>query len=142
METILQDLAELEPFHVILPPCPYNINDSISRKTRRVKEHIARTKYLKQRHKQLYYYYCLGQLLEDVDLTKAQRLEIKHQVTSYQYVVAIRIYRIFEHSVDQIFRTRSCRLKSFHQLTADEVTSLCAFNENIFNGAENLEAEN
>lgn len=142
MDIILQDLVEIEPVNVSIPTCPYRNNDTIIMKMRKIKEVMLRANRLKRRTLILYCYFLFGQLLESVDITRAQRMEARQRLTTYQYVVAIRVYRIFEQRRDQIFRTKCCSPKSFHRLSSNEVILLCALEENIFTGDENLEGEN
>jgi hypothetical protein len=113
----------------------------VTERIRKIKDKIARYKRLRKKTDLLFAYFCLGKLLEDVNLNRLQKLEVKQQFTLYQYVSAIRIYRIFEARPDQIQRTKQCTIKDFHRLTSQQVTSLCDLDNLAFIGAENLEEE-
>ena len=142
MDIILQDLIELESTNVSIPICPFNNNDPTNIKIRKIKKVLTRAKRLNKRRILLYCYFILGQILENVEITRAQRMEVRHQLSIYQNVIAIRIFRIFEHRKAQIFRTKRCTPKNFHQLAASDVVLLCILEEDIFTGVENLEGEN
>ena len=165
MDIIKKDLYENEPLEISTPGRPYHMTSSTIEKIRIIKEKIIRAKRLKKRIDTLIIYFYLGQFLEDVDLTKAKRMEVKQQFIIYQYIVAIRIYRIFEFQIEQLKRTKKCTVKDFHKLTSQQVIELCDiktpeinnaflpgiedlnfdevnFDNVIFIGAENLGGEN
>ena len=92
MESIILDLNEQEPIQVLMPTKLYQNSDKFKTKLRSVKYTLQRSSRLKNRCKILMAYFYLGELIESPDLLKSKRCEIRHEMSSYQYTVAIRTY--------------------------------------------------
>ena len=107
MESVITDIVEIEPLEVNLPPNPIQTNSSFRENLDHLKEQLQHSSRLKNRRKILFYYFCLGKWLEDASLRKSQRLDLRNNISAYQYTVAIRTYRVFEFHPEQIYRTKT-----------------------------------
>jgi hypothetical protein len=136
MEIISADLLEVSPLQPSLPPCPFHSRDSHREKLEKINIQILRAKRTHNRIKLLYYLYWIGYVMELPTLTKSQRNDLKDQISTYNYVVATRIYRIFEFDPTQIFRTKCATTTHFYRLKTNQFQDLCLTTE-FFAGAQN-----
>ena len=137
MNIIEADLLEFLPFQPTLPSCPFHSRDSTKDKVTKINQQIMRMKRMNHRTNLLYYYYWLGNVLENPSLTRFQRMEIRQQITAHNYTVAIRIFRIFEFDPSQIYRTKKATTTHFIRLTAPQFRSLYS-NSEFLAGTQNL----
>lgn len=129
MDLIGQEFLEQDPRFIDLPPCPYHEIDPISEKVTKLTQRIFRMKRIKHRTHQLYYFFLLGKLIETPNLTKFDRMNLRRQISSYNHVIATRIFRIFELNPNQILRTKHLTPRMIHLLKSDEVSDICRTNE-------------
>jgi len=133
-QTFLTDLLETDLI-LTIPEQPFRQNENYLQKIKKTYGVLRRSSSLRKRHFALYYAYCLGSLIEDIDITGDQRSKVKKIVSPYFYAISCRTFRLFERNPKQIFRTKKTSLKTIYKLPQPEYHLLCA--ENVLDGASN-----
>ena len=124
----------------ILPP--YQTDATLTQKVRLTYQALLRSTRMRNRVLSLVNAFFLGQLIDDVTISPAQRTLQMATITKHYYRTAIRVYHLFENfGVQRIFDTRCLTLTMIRQLKSNEYQALLLNTLDISAGAEILSGE-
>ena len=137
-EIVLQELqipiTALEEEIQLMEP-PYQIDASLAQKVQSTYQTLLRSTRMRNRILSLVNAFYLGQLIDDVTISPAQRTLQMVTITKHYYRTAIRIYHLFENiGVQRIVDTRYM----IRRLKSSEYQALVLKALNISAGAEIL----
>lgn len=129
--------SEISP---IVPP--YQNDTTFTRKVQLTYQALLRSTRMRNRILSLVNAFFLGQLIDDVTISPAQRTLQMATVTKHYYRTAIRVYHLFENlGVQRIVDTQCLTLTVIRQLKSSEYQALLLNTLDISAGAEILSGE-
>jgi len=132
--TVLEKIWPIEP--------PYQTDASLTRKVQTTYQTLLRSTRMRNRILSLVNAFYLGQLIDDVTISPAQRTLQMSTITKHYYRTAIRVYHLFENiGVQRIFDTQCLTLTIVRRLKSSEYQALVLETLNISAGAEILSGE-
>ena len=121
---------------------PYRTDASLAQKVQSTYQTLLRSTRMRNRILSLVNAFYLGQLIDDVTISPAQRTLQMATVTKHYYRTAIRVYHLFENiGVQRIFDTRCLTLTMVRRLKSSEYQALVLETLDISAGAEILSGE-
>ena len=142
-DIILQELQRTPSQDLSLePPKPYTMDMLYTEKVKRTYQALLRARRMKNRVWTLINAFFLGELLNNDDITPAQRTLQSQTMTTHYYQCSTRIYFLFENlGSKQILNTRSLTLTWIRRLKAKEYLDLLNRTLEISVGTEILRRE-
>lgn len=132
--TVLEEIRPMEP--------PYQTDAPLTQKVQSAYQTLLRSTRMRNRILSLVNAFYLGQLIDDVTISPAQRTVQMATITKHYYRTAIRVYHLFENiGVQRIFDTRCLTLTMIRRLKSNEYQALVLETLDISAGAEILSGE-
>jgi hypothetical protein len=145
LEIVLKELQNsVIPLEEGIQPMepPYPVDASLSQKVQSTYRTLLRSTRMRNRTLSLVNAFYLGQLIDDMTLSPAQRTLHMATITKYYCRAAIRVYHLFENlGVQRIFDTQCLTLTMIRQLKSNEYQALVLKTLDISAGAETLNGE-
>jgi hypothetical protein len=135
-QIILKDLSNFEPETPTLPEKPYTSDDEYRDQVRKCYLKLQRASSRNRRQKALFYAYCLGEVIENLE-SRSKRNKAKQLVTKHYYTVARRTYHIFAMDPAQIYRTGNMTTVDVVHLLSAEYESLVTDDDDVLPGGSN-----
>ena len=121
---------------------PYQTDASLTQKVQTTYQTLLRSTHMRNRILSLVNAFYLGQLIDDVTISPAQRTLQMATITKHYYRIAIRVYHLFENiGIQRIFDTRCLTLTMIRRLKTSEYQALVLETFDISAGAEILSGE-
>jgi hypothetical protein len=145
LEIVLKELQNsVIPLEEEIQPMepPYPVDASPSQKVQSTYRTLLRSTRMRNRTLSLVNAFYLGQLIDDMTLSPAQRTLHMATITKHYCCTAIRVYHLFENlGVQRIFDTQCLTLTMIRQLKSNEYQALVLKTLDISAGAEILNRE-
>lgn len=121
---------------------PYQVDATLTQKVQSTYQTLLHSTRMRNRLLSLINAFYLGQLLDDVTISPAQRTLQMATITKHYCRTAIRVYHLFENlGVQRIFDTQCLTLTMVRQLKSNEYQALLLKTLDISAGAEILSGE-
>lgn len=116
-DIIVNDLLEITPTDIQVPPAPYDLTQSLEDQIRLTNQLLQRALRSRQRIFALTYAYYLGELLENIP-NRRQQSTVSRQISKYYRIACRRVYYIFAPlGLEQIGRTKQITLTTIYRLS-------------------------
>lgn len=130
-----QDLVRIGSYLLKQIDKPYSLSDPWENSVEKILQHIKRAR--RNRIMTMVYGYYLGELIQLSATPRAKWLEFasEHKLRGemYYYKGAIRIFKLFERDVEQIYRTETLSLRVLTLMTTTEYESLLQYSTDLAN---------
>ena len=138
----LQDSVTLSDEEIQPMTPPYQTDATLTQKVQLTYQTLLRSTCMRNRSLSLVNAYYLGQLIDAVTTSPAQRTLQMVTLTKHYYRTAIRVYHLFENlGVQRIFTTQRLTLTMISQLKSSKYQVLLLKTLDISAGAEILSGE-